>query len=94
MATKVLDKNEARLPFFGDKMSFVTGLDPLGLQNPSAQAYSYLLPGLNNVTGRIRNYSFYCWLLAEYAKRIKSSDPKEQKAFIRKAEYIIALIAA
>ncbi|OKL39988.1 hypothetical protein [Pontibacter flavimaris] len=94
MATKVIDKNEARLPFFGDKMSFVTGLDPLGLQNPSAQAYSYLLPGLNNVTGRIRNYSFYCWLLAEYAKRIKSSDPKEQKTFIRKAEYIIALIAA
>lgn len=94
MSTKVIDKNEARLPFFGDKMSFVTGLDPLGLQNPSTQAYSYLLPGLNNVTGRIRNYSFYCWLLAEYAKQIKSSDPKEQKAFIRRAEYITALIAA
>lgn len=93
MATKVIDKNEARLPFFGDKMSFITGLDPLGLQNPSAEAYSYLLPGLNNVTSRIRNYSFYCWLLSEYAKRIKSADPKEQKRFIRKAEYIIALVA-
>lgn len=93
MATKVIDNNEARAPFFGDKMSFVTGLDPLGLQNPSTQAYSYLLPGLNNVTSRIRNYSFYCWLLQEYANRIKSLDPQEQKRFIRRAEYIIALLS-
>ena len=93
MATKVIDNNEARVPFFGDKISFVTGLDPLGLQNPSTQAYSYLLPGLNNVTSRIRNYSFYCWLLQEYAKIIESSDPKEQKKFIRRAEYIIALLS-
>lgn len=93
MATKVIDNNEARVPFFGDKISFVTGLDPLGLQNPSTQAYSNLLPGLNNVTSRIRNYSFYCWLLQEYAKIIESSDPKEQKKFIRRAEYIIALLS-
>lgn len=93
MATKVIDNNEARVPFFGDKISFVTGLDPLALQNPSTQAYSYLLPGLNNVTSRIRNYSFYCWLLQEYAKIIESADPKEQKKFIRRAEYIIALLS-
>jgi len=93
MATTVIDKNETRVPFFGDRMNFVTGLDPLGLQNPSAQAYSFMLPGLNNVTGRIRSYCFYCWLLEEYAKRIKSTDPKEQKRFMRKAEYIIALLS-
>ncbi len=93
MTTKVIDKNEARVPFFGDKMSFVTGLDPLGLQNPSIQAYSHLLPGLNNVTSRIRNYSFYCWLLSEYAKAIESTDPKEQKKFIRRSEYLIALLS-
>jgi hypothetical protein len=91
--TYVIDNNEARLPFLGDKMSFVTGLDPLGLQNPSGQMYSYLLSGLNNVTAHIRNYSFYCWLLDEYAQRIKSTDPEEQKTFIRKAEYILALVA-
>ena len=90
MPTNIIDKNEARVPFLGDRMSFVTGLDPLGLQNPSLQAYAYLLPGLNNVTSRIRNYSFYCWLLAEYARIIQSTDPKEQKKFIRRAEYIIA----
>ncbi|WP_207431352.1 hypothetical protein [Sabulibacter ruber] len=92
--TKVIDKNEARLPFFGDRLSFVPGLDPLGLQNPSAYAYSTLLPGLNNVTGRLRSYSFYCWLLSEYARQIQTTDPKEQKRFIRRAEYILALIAA
>jgi hypothetical protein len=93
MATKVIDNNEARVPFFGDKMSFITGLDPLGIQNPSTQTYSYLLPGLNNVTGHIRYYSFYCWLLSEYAKKIESTDPKEQKKFIRRAEYIVALLS-
>ena len=91
--TYVIDANEARVPFFGDKISFITGLDPLGLQNPSAKAYSHLMPGLNNVTGQIRCYSFYCWLLDEYSKKIKSTDPKEQKKFIRRAEYIIALLS-
>ena len=91
--TYVIDNNESRVPFFGDKMSFVTGLDPLGLQNPSVKTYTHLLPGLNNVTGQIRNYSFYCWLLGEYAKEISSTDKNEQKSFIRKAEYVIALIS-
>jgi len=67
MTTKVIDNNEARVPFFGARLSFISGLDPLGLQNPSSQAYSYLLPGLNNVTSQLRSYSFYCWLLDEYA---------------------------
>lgn len=91
MATKVLDKNQARVPFLGDKMTFIHGLDPLGLQNPSVQMYSFLQPGLNNVTNRLRYYSFYCWLLSEYAKQIQSTSPAEQKRFVRRAEYIIAL---
>lgn len=91
MATKVLDKNQARVPFLGDKMTFIHGLDPLGLQNPSVQMYSFLQPGLNNVTNRLRYYSFYCWLLSEYAKQIQSTSPVELKRFVRRAEYIIAL---
>ena len=93
MATRVLEKNQFRIPFFGDKMKFIRGLDPLGLQLPSERAYTYLLPGLNNVTGRIRYYSFYCWLLNEYSIRNGSTDPKDQKQFIRRAEYIIALLS-
>ncbi|MCA0931761.1 hypothetical protein LCM02_04805 [Lutimonas saemankumensis] len=93
MATYVIDKNEARVPFLGDRMSFITGLDPLGLQNTSNKVYTYLMAGLNNVTSHIRNYSFYCWLLDEYAKIITSTNPYEQQRFIRRAEYMIALLS-
>ena len=93
MSTKVLTNNQRLIPFFGDRMSFIRGLDPLGLQTASERAYSYLLPGLNNVTGRIRYYSFYCWLLHSYAIRKRSTDPSDQKKFIRRAEFIIALLS-
>ena len=88
---KVIKNNESIVPFFGERMSFIRGLDPLGLQNTSDATFTLLLPGLNNVTGRIRYYSFYCWLLDEYSKRNGSTDPEVQRKFMRTAEYIIAL---
>lgn len=91
MAEKVIRKNQSLVPFFGERLSFVRGLDPLGLQNTSDATFSMLLPGLNNVTGRIRYYSFYCWLLDEYSKQSGDTNPSEQHKFIRRAEYIIAL---
>lgn len=91
MSQKVIKTNQSIVPFFGERMSFIRGLDPLGLQNTSDAAFSFLLPGLNNVTGRVRYYSFYCWLLDEYSKRNGSTDPAIQRKFIRTAEYIIAL---
>jgi len=53
----VLQSNEILVPFFSRPMTFVRGLDPLGLQNTSEATFAMLLPGLNNVTGRIRYYS-------------------------------------
>jgi len=91
MAEKVIRNNQSLVPFLGQRLNFIKGLDPLGLQNTSDATFSMLLPGLNNVTGRIRYYSFYCWLLDEYSKRSGSTNPKDQQKFIRKAEYIIAL---
>ena len=88
---KVIKSNQSITPFFGERMSFIRGLDPLGLQNTSDTTYTLLMPGLNNVTGRIRYYSFYCWLLDQYSKTNGSTDPAIQKKFIRSAEYIIAL---
>ena len=90
---KVIQANESLAPFLGARMTFTGGLDPLGLQNTSEATYSFLLPGLNNVTGRIRYYSFYCWLLQKYTSLNEptSTDPKLQRDFIRTAEYIIAL---
>lgn len=91
MASKVIQNNESIVPFFGDRISFIRGLDPLGLQNSSDATFSQLLPGLNNVTGRIRYYSFYSWLFDVYSKEIGSTNPEDQKQFIRRAEFIIAL---
>jgi len=88
--SNILRDSKSFAPFLSKKLSFVRGLDPLGLSNTSDATFSMLLPGLNNVTGRIRYYSFYCWLLSQYeALEIK----KEQRFFIRKAEYLVALIA-
>jgi len=91
MSNKVIKNNESIVPFLGERMSFIRGLDPLGLQNTSDATFTLLLPGLNNVTGRIRYYSFYCWLLDEYSKRNGSTDPEVQRKFMRTAEYMIAL---
>lgn len=88
--SNILRDSKSFSPFLSKKLSFVRGLDPLGLSNTSDATFSMLLPGLNNVTGRIRYYSFYCWLLSQYeALEVK----KEQRLFIRKAEYLVALIA-
>lgn len=91
MAEKVIRNNESIAPFFGERLTFIRGLDPMGMQNTSDATFSLLLPGLNNVTNLIRYYSFYCWLLDLYSKINGSTDPQEQKRFIRYAEYTIAL---
>ena len=51
------------IPFWAEGRDFIGGRDPLGIQNSSVSIYSTLLPGLNNVTERLRYYGFYCWLL-------------------------------
>ena len=93
MGTNVIKTNESILPFFGDRMTIITGLDALGMQNTSDAAYQLLLPGLNNVTSRMRYYSFYCWLLHQYSERVGSTNPAVFRRFIRKAEYLTALVA-
>jgi hypothetical protein len=92
MAITVLQKDNAFVPFLSKPINLARGLDPLGLQNTSEQAYSMLLPGLNNVTGRIRYYSFYCWILTQYFNEFEEFTKKSQRAYIRYAEYLIALI--
>lgn len=88
----VLKNNEYKTTFWGAKNEFITGLDPLGLQNTSVAAYSYLLPGVTNLTNRIRYYGLYCWLFEYYARHIRETDPQKQNNFIRKAELMMALI--
>lgn len=57
---------------------FKVGRDPMGIQNSSVATYGCLLPGMTNLTGHIRYYSLYCWLLNKY-------DELEKKVFLLSA---------
>lgn len=52
-----------------------SGLDPLGMQNSSINLYQRLLPGISNVTLRIRYYGFYSWAASPLAKFRERSFP-------------------
>lgn len=91
MAETVIKQNQSIAPFFGDRMKVISGLDALGQQNTSDATYQMLMPGLNNVTIKVRYYSFFCWLLDTYSERIGSTNPEDFRRFIRKAEYLVAL---
>jgi hypothetical protein len=69
------------------------GLDPLGMQNTSVSLYQTLLPGISNVTLRIRYYGLYAWLSSVYARQIGDTDPKTWQRFLRRAEALYALTA-
>lgn len=88
----VLKKSEYLAPFWGAKYQYTKGLGQLGIQATSQATYAVLLPGITNLTARIRYYGFYCWLLELYAEKENPKSVNGQRAFIRKAELIIALI--
>jgi hypothetical protein len=88
----VLQKGKSNYPFWGASINLITGLDPLGLQTTSEATYATMLPGISNLTNRLRYYGFYCWLLDFYFKTEKKGNSKEQYRFIRRAELMIAII--
>lgn len=80
-------------PFWATNDGFKGGRDPMGIQNSSVATYGRLLPGLTNLTGHIRYYSLYCWLLSEYKNlTIVGKIDIHQYNFIRRAELALALI--
>lgn len=81
------------IPFTQKPLSPKVGLNPLGMQNACITAYSKLLPGLNNVTNRIRYYSVYSWLLNQFFKLKPEATEEDQIHYIRKCEYLLALIS-
>ena len=82
-------------PFWAKTGGFTGGRDPLGIQNSSVSTYATLLPGLTNLTERLRYYGFYTWLLDCYENQDKFKDSyKQQYTFIRRAEYTMALYTA
>lgn len=70
------------------------GLDPLGLQNSGIALYQTLLPGISNVTPRLRYFGYYCWVSDTYAKRVGETDPEAWRTWIRRSEALLALVSA
>ncbi|NVJ48361.1 MAG: hypothetical protein HWE07_14600 [Cytophagia bacterium] len=83
-------------PFWAKSAKYVRGRDPLGVQNSSISVYAVLLPGMTNLTLRLRYYGFYLWLLDEYDKLPSDSFFKSSTTnhynFIRRGELIIAYL--
>lgn len=70
------------------------GLDPLGMQNAGVQLYQELVPGISNVTLRVRYYGLYCWASEAYAREVGSTDTDQWRQWIRRLEALHALVAA
>ena len=81
-------------PFWAKSADFVRGRDPLGIQNSSISVYSILLPGMTNLTLRLRYYGFYLWLLEEYhnlpSDNYFKQNVRGQYNFIRRAELLLS----
>ena len=70
------------------------GLDPLGMQNLGVALYQRLMPGISNVTLRMRYYGFYCWLSDSYAREVGSTDYELWRQWVRRGEALLALAAS
>jgi hypothetical protein len=79
------------LPSWTKAGSWTLGRDPLAMQATSVRLYRDLVPGLTNVTNRLRYYSYYCWLIQHYEKKEHSDDEAKWRVFIRRAEALYAL---
>lgn len=71
--------------------SFSAGRDPLGFQAASVRLYTSLVPGLTNVTNRLRYYSFYCWAVWQFERIHHTTKEDRWIEFIRRCEAAIAL---
>ena len=92
----VLKSNSEVVPFWGKGKEAKMGLNQLGMRTLVESIFATLLPGMSNVTGRIRYYSFYCWLMQQFKEFGAGSDgvyhQEDFITFIRKAEYLLAVI--
>jgi hypothetical protein len=88
----ILKDNNFNIGFWGAKNRFIPGLDPLGMQTASQAAFAHIMPGITNVTNRVRYMGFYCWLFYTYANVVRDTNPARQRNFIRRAELVLALV--
>lgn len=97
MATEQTDQAATPLPLglpAWTELGEQGGLDPLGMQNTSITLYQSLLPGISNITLRMRYYGFYAWLVSVYAREKRVPNKKVWQVFVRRAEALLALTVA
>lgn len=63
------------------------------MQTTSVALYQQLVPGISNVTLRMRYYGLYAWLAQTYAKRVGDTSTEEWCLYLRRAEALYALVA-
>ncbi|MDQ0039101.1 hypothetical protein J2W30_006894 [Variovorax boronicumulans] len=69
------------------------GQDPLGMQSLCIALYQTLVPGIGNVTLRVRYYGFYAWLCWRYAQDVHDTSSVEWQRYLRRAEALCALVS-
>src|SRR6516165_9375854 len=79
------------LPNWTKPKTWSAGRDPLGMQATSVRMYRQLVPGLTNVTNRLRYFSFYCWVVQTFERSAHANEAQRWAIFIRRAEAIYAL---
>jgi hypothetical protein len=89
--TTTPSKTSLILPNWSQPTRPSLGRDPLGIQATSVRVYRGLVPGLTNVTNRLRYYSFYCWVVRHYELTRHAEDEAAWRIFIRRAEALYVL---
>lgn len=90
----IANQNAHIVPYWTSDFRLKSGLNQLGIRIVSEQLFATLLPGLNNVSIRIRYYSFYCWIISKFFEGKDTIEDKDFYPFIRRAELLLALINA
>jgi len=70
----------------------ITGRDHLAVQAISEHLFTEMLPGLTNVTPRVRCYSFYAWFVWAFDQQAKKKNAAEMVSLFRRAECLHTLI--
>jgi hypothetical protein len=68
----------------------IEGLDHLGIEVVSINLYGLLLPGITNVTDRVRYHTFYPWVLDQFAER-PARGRRAWREWIRSLDFALAL---
>ena len=70
----------------------ISGQDHLAVLAVSQRLFTELLPGITNVTLRVRLYAFYPWLVRAFDQHVAEKTPAQIVDLVRRAEVLLALV--